>query len=142
MQHVFVYGTLRAGEANDIHRAASRSGIAQPVLVGIGHVRGRLFDFGAYPGLVLDNDDTPVRGDIYAIDDALIPILDEIEEVVPGVEGVFRSERIDVRVSANGREQTLDCLIYPVGENTVRGLKRIEEGDWIEYRRHRGNRVD
>lgn len=30
MQYVFVYGTLRAGEANDINRAAERHDLATP----------------------------------------------------------------------------------------------------------------
>ena len=54
MQHVFVYGTLRAGEANDISVAAARNGIAAPTLVGTASLRGRLFDFGSYPGMVVD----------------------------------------------------------------------------------------
>jgi gamma-glutamylcyclotransferase (GGCT)/AIG2-like uncharacterized protein YtfP len=139
-QHVFVYGTLRAGEANDIHLAASRHGIADPALMGIGHVNGRLYDFGSYPGLVLDPGADPVRGDIYRIDAALIPVLDEIEEVFPGVEGLFRSARIDVSLNHDGDEQVIDCLIYPVGENAVAGLTRIEQGDWVAYRQRSADR--
>ena len=90
MQHVFVYGTLRAGESNDIHRAAERNaGVADPVLVGSGRIRGRLYDFGAYPGVVLDADASSVHGDVYRIEDTLVPVLDEIEEVVPGISGLF-----------------------------------------------------
>ncbi len=44
--------------------------------------KGRLFDFGSYPGLVLDEHGAPVRGDVYRIEDALVPVLDEIEEVL------------------------------------------------------------
>jgi gamma-glutamylcyclotransferase (GGCT)/AIG2-like uncharacterized protein YtfP len=135
MQHVFVYGTLRAGEANDIHRAARRHDIAEPVLMGRGHTPGRLYDFGSYPGLVLDPGAGPVRGDVYRVDAALIPVLDEIEEVFPGVEGLFRSVRIDVTVNNDGHERVIDCLVYPVGENAVAGLTRIEKGDWVAYRR-------
>ncbi|MFP3186070.1 MAG: gamma-glutamylcyclotransferase family protein, partial [Paraburkholderia sp.] len=51
MQKVFVYGTLRAGEINDISQAAARHDIAEPTLLGATTVRGYLFDFGAYPGL-------------------------------------------------------------------------------------------
>ncbi len=54
MQHVFIYGTLRAGEINDINRAAERHGIPLPQRLGVAYVTGRLFDFGRYPGLVLD----------------------------------------------------------------------------------------
>lgn len=54
MQTVFVYGTLRAGEVNDIREAAARNEIAEPNLLGTATVRGHLFDFGSYPGLVVD----------------------------------------------------------------------------------------
>ncbi|KNH03982.1 hypothetical protein BRCH_04261 [Candidatus Burkholderia brachyanthoides] len=88
-----VYGTLRAGEINDINRAAGadRHGLRT----------GRLFDFGSYPGLVLDEHGAPVRGDVYQIEDALVPVLDEIEEVYPGVEGLFPrvSYRLHVHVA-------------------------------------------
>jgi gamma-glutamylcyclotransferase (GGCT)/AIG2-like uncharacterized protein YtfP len=137
MQHVFVYGTLRAGESNDIRRAAERNGIAEPVLIGWGHVNGRLYDFNAYPGLVLDPAAGPVHGDIYQIDEMLVPVLDEIEEVVPGVIGLYRSERLSVSVEIDGRAQVIDCLVYPVREEDVEGLPRIDNGDWVTYRQSR-----
>jgi gamma-glutamylcyclotransferase (GGCT)/AIG2-like uncharacterized protein YtfP len=137
MQHVFVYGTLRAGESNDIHRAAERHGIADPTLIGSGHINGRLYDFAAYPGLVLDPAAGPVHGDVYRVDDTLVPVLDEIEEVVPGVNGLFRAERLRVMIDMDGRAQAIDCLIYPVNEAAVEGLPRINGGDWVVYRRGR-----
>ncbi|SAL66655.1 gamma-glutamyl cyclotransferase [Caballeronia peredens] len=134
MQNVFVYGTLRAGEVNDINRAAGRHGLAAPQWIGAAHVHGRLFDFGTYPGLVIDETGTLIRGDVYYIEDALVPVLDEIEEVYPGVEGLFRSHRVHVEVEVEGRKNRLDCLIYPVAAASVAGLPRIEGGDWVEHR--------
>lgn len=134
MQHVFIYGTLRAGEINDIRRAAERHGIAQPERLGSAFVSGRLYDFGAYPGLVIDAEGDPVRGDIYLIDDALAPVLDEIEEVYPGVEGLFMPHRLRVRIDRCGIEEAFDCLIYPVAARAVDGLPRIVGGDWVEHR--------
>jgi gamma-glutamylcyclotransferase (GGCT)/AIG2-like uncharacterized protein YtfP len=130
MRYVFVYGTLRAGEVNDIGCAAARHRIEAPRLIGAATVCGRLYDFGAYPGLVLDAGGSQVRGDVYEIDEALVPVLDEIEEVYPGVDGLFRSREIAVEV--NGRR--LPCLFYPVSPDAVRGLPAIENGDWVEYR--------
>lgn len=130
MRHVFVYGTLRKGEVNDIGQAAARHGLPAPRLLGPASVRGRLYDFGHYPGLVPDAAGQPVRGDVYEIDDALVPVLDEIEEVYPGVDGLFLSREIGVSVA--GRE--LRCLFYPVGAESVAGRARIRDGDWIDYR--------
>lgn len=137
MQYVFVYGTLRAGEANDINQAAERHGIAAPQCLGRAHVQGQLFDFGAYPGLVIDDEGQPVHGDVYRIEDALVPVLDEIEEVYPGVEGLFRAHRLHVEVEFDGRKDRLDCMIYPVTAQAVAGLSRIESGDWVAHRASR-----
>lgn len=133
MPQVFVYGTLRAGEANDILLAAQRHGIAAPTLIGVGTIAGHLYDFGNYPGLVLDRAGGPVLGDIYEIADALVPVLDEIEEIYPGQPSLF-VRRTHVVTSA---ERALACLLYPVAESTVAGLPRIESGDWVGYRRAR-----
>ncbi|SAL82740.1 gamma-glutamyl cyclotransferase [Caballeronia arvi] len=134
MQYVFVYGTLRAGEANDIRHAAERHAIAAPVWIGAAHVRGRLFDFGTYPGLVIDDEGAPIRGDVYRIEDALVPVLDEIEDVYPGVEGLFRAHRLHIEVEIEGQKDRIDCLIYPVAAAAVSGLPRIESGDWVTHR--------
>ncbi|WP_277188823.1 gamma-glutamylcyclotransferase [Caballeronia sp. BR00000012568055] len=134
MQHVFVYGTLRAGEINDINCAAERHGIASPERIGAAYVNGLLFDFGNYPGLVLDEAGARILGDVYRIDDALVPVLDEIEDVYPGVEGLFRSHRLHVEVDLLDGRRHIDCLIYPVSVAAVQGLTRIESGDWVTHR--------
>jgi gamma-glutamylcyclotransferase (GGCT)/AIG2-like uncharacterized protein YtfP len=133
MQKVFVYGTLRAGEINDISQAAARHDIAEPMLLGTATVRGHLFDFGAYPGLVLDEAGPPVSGDVYEIDPDLVAVLDEIEEIYPGVEGLFVAREVTVEVDG----MPLLCRYYPVTEKAVKGLSEIRPGDWIAYRRSR-----
>ena len=133
MQKVFVYGTLRAGEINDIGEAAARHDIAEPRLLGSTTVRGHLFDFGAYPGLVPDEAGTPVHGDVYEIAPELIAVLDEIEEVYPGVEGLFVAREMIVEVDG----AAIACRFYPVTKNAVKGLPEIRSGDWVAYRRSR-----
>lgn len=133
MQKVFVYGTLRAGEINDISEAAARHDIAEPTLIGTATVRGRLFDFGAYPGLVLDEAGSPVRGDVYEIAPDLVAVLDEIEEVYPGVEGLFVAREVMVEVDG----AAMACLLYPVTKSAVKGLPEIRSGDWVVHRRSR-----
>lgn len=130
MKYVFIYGTLRAGEINDIGGAAARHGIAAPQFVGRAAVAGRLYDFGDYPGLVQDEAAGPVRGDVYAIEDALVPVLDAIEGVQAGVDSLFKSRAISVPVAG----RMLACFFYPVEHASVEGRPRIEAGDWISYR--------
>ena len=138
--HVFVYGTLRAGEINDITRAAARCGIAAPIHVGTASLGGRLYDFGPYPGMVLDaapagetHDAGRVAGDIYRIAAALIPVLDDIEAVYPGEAGLFVREMH--AVACDGA--TYPCIVYPVSESAVSQLPLIPDGDWVAYRRAR-----
>ncbi len=133
MQNVFVYGTLRAGEINDIGAAAAKHDIAAPTHIGTATIKGRLFDFGSYPGLVVDDKGVAVVGDVYEIDDALVAVLDEIEEVYPGVEGLFRGH--DVTVEIDGAP--VACRCYPVERGAVVGLKEIASGDWVAHRRSR-----
>ena len=131
MQKVFVYGTLRAGEINDISQAAARHDIAEPTLLGTATVRGYLFDFGAYPGLVLDEAGPPVCGDVYEIAPDLIAVLDEIEEIYPGVEGLFVAREVTVEVDG----AAMACRFYPVTKHAVKGLPEIRSGDWVAHRR-------
>lgn len=133
MKYVFVYGTLRAGEINDINVAAARHAIAQPRLVGQTAVAGRLFDFGRYPGMVADAKGAggaAVVGDVYEIDDALVPVLDEIEHVYPGVQGLFMAGQVSVEVLG----QQMACLFYPITADSVDGRPEIHGGDWVAHR--------
>ena len=131
--HVFVYGTLRAGEINDMMRAAARHGIASPSYIGTTSLGGHLYDFGHYPGMVIDAAGHGVTGDIYRIPAALIPVLDEIEAVYPGEAGLFVREMHDI--ACNG--STYACIVYPVSESAVGQLPQIPGGDWVAYRRER-----
>ncbi len=135
MHHVFVYGTLRTGEINDIEAAARRHGLPAPRWVaGLLAAPGRLYDFGPYPGMVAseaeahgNTPETQVWGDVYAIDARLIPVLDDIEEIH---NGLFLKR--EIALEHEGRRY--DCLFYPVGADSVVQLPRIESGDWIGYR--------
>lgn len=132
--NVFVYGTLRAGESNDIARAAARHRIAEPLRLGQATVRGRLIDFGAYPGLIADPAGMPVLGEVYRIAPALVPVLDEIEEIVPGRAGMFL--RRALRVDIEGRQ--LDAFYYPIDASFAAGGIPTDANDWIAYRKARG----
>src|ERR1700730_10639910 len=111
---VFVYGTLRRGEANDIMQAAKSHGIAAPELLGSATVIGTLHDFGNYPGLIPNVHGGDVLGDVYRIDPALVPVLDEIEEVYPGQDGLFVHQQIRVEPTGRSLSASYDRLFYPI----------------------------
>jgi gamma-glutamylcyclotransferase (GGCT)/AIG2-like uncharacterized protein YtfP len=126
---VFVYGTLRAGEANDLTRLQPR-----PSFLGLGVVRGRLFDYGHHPGLVLDEGGATVLGEVYRCAPELIPVLDRIELDYPERPGLFRRSWSDVSCDRG----THRCLLYEVTDRgaTSRGeLPPAEPVDWVSWRR-------
>lgn len=130
MPFIFVYGTLRADEVNDIRCTASRHGLPEPGSRGWGTVAGVLYDFGDYPGLVPDTGATLVLGEVYEIDLLLIPVLDMIEEVYPGRPSLFLRTVLTVCCD----DGPIDCIVYPVQADAVGAMSRIDSGDWVRYR--------
>jgi gamma-glutamylcyclotransferase (GGCT)/AIG2-like uncharacterized protein YtfP len=134
--HVFVYGTLRSGEANDIGRLEPR-----PRFLGFGVVEGDLFDFGPHPGLVLRDGGSPVLGEIYACDPELIRTLDEIELSYPERPGLYRQAHRDVACAG----RAVRCLVYELTDGGASSLGRFPASellDWVSWRlRAEGARV-
>jgi gamma-glutamylcyclotransferase (GGCT)/AIG2-like uncharacterized protein YtfP len=130
IQHVFVYGTLRRGEINDLAVAAARRGLPPPVHVGGASVRGTLYDFGDWPGLVADAAGPAVAGDVYRVEEALVSLMDEIEEVDPAGGSCFVRRTIQVEVAGG----PLECWYYPIDPAHIGGAIRIAHTDWVAYR--------
>lgn len=128
---IFVYGTLRRGEINDLSRAASRAGLPPPRLLGPARVPGRLVDFGDWPGLLPDGPGT-VLGDLYEVDPSLVPLTDGIEEYTPGAPCCFVRRPVTAQTSGG----PVDCQYYPI-DPAFRGAARDmpgDEYDWVAYR--------
>src|SRR3954465_6817903 len=95
---VFVYGTLRRGGVRampDIFPGSK--------FVGGAKVGGRLYDLGAYPGLVLDEAGSPVVGEVYEIDKEILNELDEIE-----ASSYYVRRRVGVSVG----DDKMTCWVY------------------------------
>lgn len=122
--HVFVYGTLRRGEANDINRLHPA-----PRFLGQARIGGVLYDLGPYPGLVLGGADQ-VLGEVYAIAPELERQLDVIEEVAPVPSGEYARRHVELVL--DGRP--LRCLVYEIDPARVSGRPRITTGDWLQRR--------
>lgn len=133
MDHVFVYGTLRSGEANDIQEVARRHRIATPEYVGLSSVTGYLHDCGSYPCLALDDKGSSVVGEVYRIVPELLPFLDEIEEFFPGRKSLF--ERKETVVNVEGRN--VHCYLYIADPRAFEKSPRIVGGDWVRYGKER-----
>lgn len=139
VRHVFVYGTLRRGESNDIGRLRPA-----PVWVGMARVRGSLFDLGPYPGLCLESSGPApdggqhgdVSGEVYRITPEIEAVLDRIEEVAPEPSGEYLRRTVRVQLLA-ARPSVLECLVYELAADRVYGRTRIPVGDWVAWRLQR-----
>ncbi|MFM9880017.1 MAG: gamma-glutamylcyclotransferase [Burkholderiaceae bacterium] len=123
---VFVYGTLRRGQANDINQLQPA-----PRFVGPAVLAGTLFDLGDYPGLVLPGSvsDLPVGevvGEVYAIESALEQRLDTIEGLLPQDSGEYAKRDCDVRVAG----KLLRCLVYEINPRRLTAARLINGCDW------------
>jgi gamma-glutamylcyclotransferase (GGCT)/AIG2-like uncharacterized protein YtfP len=118
---VFVYGTLRRG-----------GGRAMPVrfpgskFIADAEVSGRLYDLGAYPGLVVGESDSPVVGEVYEVDEEVLNELDEFE-----ASSRYRRKRVEIALGAERRT----CWTYEPDPEFYSLRTLITSGDWVEYAR-------
>jgi gamma-glutamylcyclotransferase (GGCT)/AIG2-like uncharacterized protein YtfP len=133
-RHVFVYGTLRRGDDNDITRL-----VPAPEFLGHAEITGVMYHLGAYPGVILahavsgqDVGLGRIIGEVYAIQAALEQTLDEIETVYPQQRDEYFKR--DIQVIVGGR--TLTCIVYEINPAYAQGKPVIGSGDWVKDRRN------
>ena len=131
-RHVFVYGTLRCGDDNDITRL-----LPSPQYVGDAAIAGVMYHLGAYPGVVLaqppvDNEGAMGRivGEVYAIQPALEAKLDEIEMIYPQQRDEYFKRQVQVTVGG----QKIDCIVYEINPAYLENKPVIGSGDWVRDR--------
>jgi gamma-glutamylcyclotransferase (GGCT)/AIG2-like uncharacterized protein YtfP len=125
-RHVFVYGTLIAGQKN----ATSWSDLAVASVVEA-TVKGTLLDHGSYPGLKLSQGDEAVKGWLIEFND-VEEALDRFDRI-EGFNGfgaasnLFRRTLLNTRLKDGTHRQAwgyVSCLEY--GE-------KIDDGDWVNH---------
>jgi gamma-glutamylcyclotransferase (GGCT)/AIG2-like uncharacterized protein YtfP len=109
IKYLFLYGTLLQPEpdkelalvVNRFHR------------IGAGSVRGRLYDFGDYPGAVIDpSSNTSVHGELVELpEDESVFALDEYEEFNPTNPQHSLFVRTEVRIQLTDG-QNVDAWMY------------------------------
>jgi gamma-glutamylcyclotransferase (GGCT)/AIG2-like uncharacterized protein YtfP len=120
---VFVYGTLRKGQRNDINLYQP-----QPHYIGTAWVKGQLYSRGWYPGIRLNGEQT-VTGEVYKVSAQVLALLDTLEEVAPVPSGEY--QRIQMEVQCAG--QPLVCDIYELSAHFAAQSTVIDEGDWVKF---------
>lgn len=119
---VFVYGTLRPGEAGyaDFHLSEKAE------YLGPARVAGRLYDLGDYPGLLLGGPGS-VSGDLLRPrDERLLAELDAYELFDPA--NPAGSEYLRVPAQTLDRAITIWIYVYNFPLETARP---IVSGDWL-----------
>lgn len=91
MADFFIYGTLKRGDVAH-HLLADQQFLG----VVTTRPRYRLYNCGPFPGLVEDENGRAVAGELWRVDDGLLPALDEYEG-----DRLFRRQPIEL---ANGRK--------------------------------------
>jgi len=127
-EHLFLYGTLIPSEApKEIAPIVKRFR-----RLGSAHVRGRLYDFGEFPGAILDpSSRTMIHGELVALpsDAGILQALDRYEEFDPvdPKKSLFIRKKAKVRM-ANGSSREGWVYVYnrPLGN-----AKLVRGGDYI-----------
>lgn len=126
-EYLFTYGTLQPGHAP----AMIASAAARLRYIGEGHVHGILYDFGRYPGAILDAaSERKIFGAVYELPDdpAVLSQLDDYEDCYPDDPGLSQYLRALHPVALSTGE-TLHCWIY-VYNRDVRSAHIVESGRW------------
>ncbi|MFN3704619.1 MAG: gamma-glutamylcyclotransferase [Thermoflexales bacterium] len=126
---VFVYGTLRQGGSRAIPGL-----FPDAELIGFGSLRGVLYDFGAYPGLVIGDgpESVAVVGEVYRVSQAALRRMDRIEEFDKrDVEGShYWRRRCTIQLQDGGQ---CEAWVYECNPRHFQLSRRITSGDWIAY---------
>lgn len=126
-EHLFLYGTLLPSEAPE----EIASLVKRFRRLGSAHVRGRLYDFGQFPGAVLDpSSRTIIHGELVALpaDERLLKTLDRYEEFNPSHPKKSLFVRKRAKVSMTGGI-TREVWIYVYNRPTGKA-KLVRGGDY------------
>jgi gamma-glutamylcyclotransferase (GGCT)/AIG2-like uncharacterized protein YtfP len=123
-RHVFVYGTLRRGDDNDITLL-----LPTPRFVGKAQIAGSMFHLGGYPGVTLGGTGV-VQGEVYAISESLERVLDGIESEYPAQADEYYKRDIEVTVDG----VLFGCIVYEINSAYTVGKPSIASGDWVKNR--------
>src|ERR1051326_7402037 len=135
--YLFLYGTLLPAQAPKeiaaIVKRFRRLGPAQ--------VRGKLYDFGEFPGAVLDSSTrNMIQGELVALpsDEGVLKALDRYEEFDPldTKRSIFVRQKAKVRM-ANGSSREGWIYVY---NRRPGAAKLIPGGDYLWCRRSDSNR--
>lgn len=135
---LFVYGTLRRGANHPMSRLLA----LHTRYLGAGHLNGRLYRLGRYPGAVISQrPNDRVRGDIYQIKvpEALLVRMDRYEGLGSGRRHLGEYQRASAAIRLdNGSMRQAWVYLYKLSVNR---RKRMVTGDYLRQRRRSPERA-
>lgn len=87
-------------------------------------VSGSLYDLGAYPGLLLNDSNFLVSGEVYEVDDETLTKLDDFE-----ASSNYLRRQVEISLGDHKRI----CWTYEPSPEFYSLETLIGSGDWIEY---------
>lgn len=121
--HVFVYGTLRAGGSNHFRMAGA-------VLLGKGWLAGRMHRIDWYPALVCGGGGK-VRGEIYLIRLNHLIELDAFEGITPDAVEPREYRRVKVEVNLDNGE-VVEAWVWEWA-GSLDEAPELEGDDWLDF---------
>ena len=109
---LFVYGTLRKG-------GVAADYLEEQVLVQQNmQLKGFvMYDAGWYPFVVPAGPDFVITGDVYEVEESLLPVLDRYEGA-GYVQHFLKEEKL---------------LLYLKADRDAAGFAQVQSGDWLRY---------
>jgi gamma-glutamylcyclotransferase (GGCT)/AIG2-like uncharacterized protein YtfP len=129
---LFVYGTLRKGNANSMVEYLS----TQAEFLAYGRFQGRMYQISYYPGvLASDNANEQVYGEVYRLNDAqaTLTILDEYEECSTSDPQAAEYKRVTTRIDGLDGSVFEPVWIY-LYQWPVADKRMIKTGDFMQMR--------
>jgi gamma-glutamylcyclotransferase (GGCT)/AIG2-like uncharacterized protein YtfP len=126
---LFIYGTLLPG----LEPRAMSDVVLRMSVVGPATIRGKLYDLGFYPGVLLDEGGGIIKGQIVQVpSDELWRRLDRYEAcpLPESADGLFRRVKT---AAMTGQGQPIECWVY-VYNRDVSGAPLVECGCWLTHR--------
>ena len=123
---VFVYGSLRSGNAG-----AMSNRFPDARFVAVARARGSLYDLGEYPGMLLNETNSLVVGEVYEVNEETLNRLDEFER---------SSDYVRKQVVVEAGADEMNCWIYvPSYEpDFYSNQTLIKSGDWMKHTKQKG----
>lgn len=123
---VMVYGSLRQGMGNDIHRFAQHCN-AEMIKKGLAKIKANMFSLGGFPYISFPKEEEGAGfavGEVYEIftnQDRMLEALDRLE----GYPTFYDRKEVDTE---HGK-----AWVYFFHEDR-QGVPQVEDGDWVKYK--------